>query len=415
MRKPNQIPDWAPQNPAKWPAGCTPYRDGWIRWYKGKSRHVCGKKTPVSEVEDCWIAIKVRIDSEAMPATIKLPPAAKTYRAVMSEFMAIQRARIGAEKRPIEPRTFHNYEVELNRFGNFIHQGEKVADTEFRVIGPHHLTAFAGEFVKWKASGFDSVVSRVGALFRWAVEMEYIERFRPGPEFRRPEKRDIRSQRIERTKSFTAAEVAAAYIAANHTMRCWIALGICAAFNNADIAHFNTEVYDPDTGLIDFRRRKKGKVRRVVPLPVDVRKMLADYDRPAPADPAWRKLVFISEEGNPYSRSTGVDYKPTDTISRLTSRLLDDADVTVKGDGRNFSGFRTTHYNLAPTDKWNLERTIVMGRAQGSIDLDHYLEKVGIDELRHYVSYVWSLVKTEIGALSILRKGPMNPGKPASA
>src|SRR5581483_11109203 len=132
--------------------------------------------TPPEKIDDRWAARTKEVDAAAVAG----PPA--NYRDVLGEYLAIQKARIGAAKRPIADRTYHNYALILNAFGNFVVDGQKIADTPLADIGPRHFTAYAATFATWKASGFDSVVSRVSSLFRWAVEMEYIDRFRPGPE-----------------------------------------------------------------------------------------------------------------------------------------------------------------------------------------------------------------------------------------
>jgi integrase len=208
--------------------------------------------------------------------------------------------------------------------------------------------------------------------------------------FRRPAKSELRSERIERTKSLTVDQISDAFNAANHVGKCWIALGICGAFNNSDVANFSPVVYDAATGIIDYRRRKTGKIRRVIPLPPDVMKLLADYVRPEPANPDCEQYFFLTRSGLPYHKTGVGDFKPSDSISRLTARLF----RSIKIEGKNFSGLRTSHYNLAPTDRWERERKIVMGRSLGTIDLDSYLEEVGVKELRHYVQFIWNQIST---------------------
>ena len=399
-RRQENFPDWwlqldiSDRQREKIRAKFTLHRDGYSIWYRGGKRVFCGKATPPGEVEDRWEARRKEIDQklDKAPPPFALP---NLYRQVLSEFLIVQRARVNAPRNAIAERTYHNYVKALNDFGNFTHDGAKIADTPIRAIGPAHFGAYAATFATWKASGFDSIVTRVGSLFRWAVEMEYIDRYRPGPQFQRPDKGEIRSQRIDLTKSYTVDEVAKLYDAASHTVRCWIALGICAAFNNADIGNLPRSLIDLDTGVIDFRRRKTGKVRRVIPLPPDVVTLLKWYKRPDPIETEWDDLFFVTEYGNPYtrSRSKGGGFNPSNTVSRMFARLLEDTGVSTEGDGRNFSGLRTTHYNLAGKG-WDHERMLVMGHAHGRIDLDHYLEEVGVERLREYVQHVWNQIKT---------------------
>jgi integrase len=388
---------WA-QNQSKWPADCTPHPDGWTRWYKGKARWVCGKRVPLDEVEDRWIAVKQKVDAEenGQSAPVVAGTVHRTYREVLTEFLGLQKSRIGAARKPLAERSYFNYVTELNKLGNFVVGGRRIADMDIRQIGPTELTAYAAT-VKWKASGFDSVVSRVGALFRWAIQMEYLDRFRPGPEFVRPAKGELRSDRIELEKCYTAEELAKLYDRGNDTLKAWIALGCCAAFNNADIANLTYDVIDLSTGIIDFRRRKTGKIRRVIPLPVDVVALLRRCQRPSPTAPDATRLFFITRSGNPYTRqcSSSGKFVPTDSISRMFAKLIDAAGIETDR-GQNFSGIRTTFRNLAPRGGYDTEREIIMGHAQGSIDYDSYLEDVGMDRLRFVVDHVWGKVKAEV-------------------
>lgn len=391
---------WAPSKRSRWPAGCTATRAGWVRYYLGKTRFVCSRSIPLNEVEDKWIEVKQDIDKARNIVEIVVKHAIFDYRTAMDFFLESLKLRVGAAHKKIEQRTYQNYVAELNRFGNFICDGAdlKIADMALNLIGEVELSEYAGSLRHWKASGFDSVVCRVGAFFDWCVGKKYITAWSPGPDFVRPAKQEIRDQRIDRTRSFTPKQVAKAFVAGNNTVKCWIALGICAAFINSDVAHVTRTVTDLKDGIIDFRRRKFGKVRRVIPLPPDVVDLLKAYVRPDPKDAGDEDLFFLSQYGLPFSRTIGCG--PSCSISAIFGRLLDDHAIREKADGKNFAGLRTTFYNLAPRNtEYEVERKIIMGRAQGTIDLDSYLEDVGLDRLRHVVNHVWGQIKTEIDLL----------------
>jgi integrase len=353
---------------------------GWVRTYKGRTVWCGGKNATPQQIEDTFAAKRKAIDADE-----KLPPVAAplVYRELLSKFIAACEDRVATRK--MAKRTLHNYVTDLNAFGLHIGGSTPIAD-----IGPEQFGAYAKNFHGWKASGIDSVVCRVGALFRWAVEMEYIDRYRPGPQFQRPAKSEIRDQRIDLSKSFTPEEVAKLYAAANPVMRCWVGLGVACAFNNSEVAHLERSVVDLESGCIDFRRRKTGKVRRVCPLPDAILADLKAYRRPEPVHADDAGLFFVSEYGNPYSGTRHRDGKPSDTMSRLFRELMIAAKVEHRA-RRGFSGLRTTFFNLCPRDS-ELERKIIMGRAQGTIDLDHYLEDVGLERLKHVVGHVWGLV-----------------------
>lgn len=407
-RKQTTFPQWwhdadiSPRVREKLTTLFTIHRDGYVRWYRSQPRFVCGKRTDPEHVEQQWAAKRDEIDKALAN---ELPPGVHTYRTALSEFLETLKARIGAPKKPMAERTYHNYVITLNEFGAFKVVGVKIADMNIRDIGPVQFSAYAVKFRKWKPSGFDSVVCLIAAFFRWCVQMEYIDRYRPGPEFIRPSRQELRDARIGLSKSFAPREVATLYVDANHTVKCWIALGVCAAFINSDIANVTRAVMGAAEGVIDYRRRKRGKIRRVIPLPKDVQKLLKGYIRPEPTDQRWADLFFITEDGNPYAvtmNKAGAS-KPSNTVSRLFDRLCRDAGIKTMG--RNFTGLRTTFFNLAPRGEWDLERKIIMGRAQGTIDLESYLEDVGLDRLRHVVNHVWSLITAEIKTLNTERQG----------
>jgi integrase len=141
----------------------------------------------------------------------------------------------------------------------------------------------------------------------------------------------------------------------------------------------------------------------VIPLPPSVVDILRGYVRPA-ANPI-DDLFFLTVCGNPYAQSESRDgtFKPSNTISRLFRELMENAGLSV-GDGRNFSGLRTSFYNLAPRSGYDVERSIIMGHARGTIELDSYLEDVGCDRLAHVVNHVWGQVQMEIDKLNSERR-----------
>jgi hypothetical protein len=105
-------------------------RDGYVLWYAGKTRRAAPKSLPPAEVDAAW---------EGRPAS--------------------------AARNRLAERSYHNLVYELNRFGEFEHRGRKVADMPLADIGPPVFSGYARKLGAWKASGFDSVVSRVSGPF----------------------------------------------------------------------------------------------------------------------------------------------------------------------------------------------------------------------------------------------------------
>lgn len=373
--------DWPPDKDV-WPEGFSAHRDGWVKWYKGSSRHVCGKRTPIDKIPEIWFqVVKPRIDRE-LPIVIHASTE-KTYREVLSEFLDACEHRVKTGKpRPMSERTLWNYIDQLNDFGLFVGASRPFRETNRAEI----FTSYGKRFGDWKTSGFDSVVSRVGALYRWAAKMDYIDRWRPGPEFQRPAKGEIRSERIELTKSYTPAEIAKILTKASPVVQMWCWLGILCGFIQSDIANLRRRHLDVAERMIDYRRRKKGKIRRLCPLPDALFKQLhallvddGDEDR----------LVFVTKAGDAFNR-IGPE-GPIDSISRLWRKACVAAGVT----NYKFTGLRTANFNLMPLG-YDTESKIIRGRAKGTIDEDHYREAVDLARLRFCVEHIYALINSAL-------------------
>lgn len=369
--------------------GCTVQGRGLYRWYKGKTRWVCPYTEDVEAVENAWTAVRKQIDAgeNARPACLS------TLRELISSFVtAAERRVLTGKPKPLSPRMLHNYVVDLNQFGKIVGGGVKVAD-----IGPPHFASYVAKIAHMKSSGFDSKIAHVMSMFQFAVRNEYIDRVRYGDAFSRPGKQAIRDERIVKTFSYTVAEVAKLLNASTGTMRVMLYLGMAGALNNSEIAWLERSCVDLDAGTVDFRRRKSGRVRRVIPLPVEVVELLRGYQRPDPLEPVHDDLFFLTTAGKPYVRMT--ENAQANTISVLFRDLAIACGLKskVKGssDGRGFKGLRTTWTNLAPPG-YREEVEIITGHARGTMLLDHYLESVGLDRLRHVSAYVWNQISTSL-------------------
>jgi hypothetical protein len=186
---------WPPSRD-DWFPGFSAHRDGWVRSYLGQTLFCGGRTATRDEVEATYQEKKKAVDEGAA-----LLRRERTYRQVLGEFLTVCEARVRTGKpRRMRPRTLHNYDVLLNQFGE--HVGGSTAFSQTN--NPAVFSDFARRFGDWKSSGFDSVVTRIGALYNWAVEMEYIDRYRPGPQFQRPDKQELRDERLDLSKSFGA-------------------------------------------------------------------------------------------------------------------------------------------------------------------------------------------------------------------
>ncbi|MCL2647202.1 MAG: hypothetical protein FWD61_09380 [Phycisphaerales bacterium] len=377
---------------------------GWVRWYCGKTRYVCSKTTPFDEVEKRWIELRQEIDGEQITigrdGKVTLADAASRF------LLAMQRRIDYGRPKPLSPYTFRDYVNTLELLRKAWGKSFDVASA-----GPANFSELAQLFDNRSPFTFSRTVAYVKAFFNWIYESDIIPHMpRFGPDFVKPDAQSQRDRRLSIVKSFTQKELWALWRASRGVEKCWVALGINCAFDNSDIATLTREAVDLKAGVIDFRRRKKGKVRRVIPLHPRTLRLLRAYRRPGPASSKYADYFFLDKSGLPFVRVAPRKINPsktceTDKIAKSFARLLSFAGIRPpttnvktatgnyrvvypKGDGRGFRSLRTTFANLVPPG-YSDERAIIMGHAKGSVLLDNYLESVGMERLRKVVDAVW--------------------------
>ncbi len=383
---------WIPRKlPKNWPY--TAHRDGWTRWYKGRTVFVCGKGTPLEQVEDCWITKKQAVDEGS-----KVIASGLTIKLLCSQFMARQRRRMDTGRpTPLSARTFADYTRTLKEFAT--HVG---VDKPCDHLGASDFESYARTFDGKAASSLARSVAYTKALFNWAAASGVMDRVAFGPDFKAPSAAVIRDQRIGKTKSYTAEEIRALWRHARREERLWMALGINGAMDNSDVSTLTWDLINWETGVIDFRRRKVGKVRRVIPLVPRVLRMLNEHR----AAHSTGERIFSTPNGYALVRinTTGSAMKPIDFIALRWTRLMQRAGLRPKPtrdgsgerkttwvastDRRGFRSLRTTAANVFPAG-YGDERNIVMGHSHGNTFLDNYLERLGVERIREAVSAVW--------------------------
>src|SRR5690606_11930503 len=129
-------------------------------------------------------------------------------------------------------------------------------------------------------------------------------------------------------KSLTPEQLQKLILDARPDERLWILLALNAALDNADIANLTWDVIDLDAGLLDYRRRKRGKVQRIVPVRPDVVELLREHRAPPAASLEDNQdLVFRTPTGLKLQRfvtSAGGKKNPIDYIAMRTVRLMID-------------------------------------------------------------------------------------------
>lgn len=375
---------------------------------------MCGKNTAPDAVHAAWDARKKEIDSgEASKAT--RARASHTIRLAAGEFYAWLDARVETgQPKPLRPATRADYVRYLTAFGRAVGADRLLVD-----IAPTDFSAHAKTFSGRAPSDLARAVAYTSAFFRWCVDeglMPIMPQF--GTYFRKPPQQTHRDRRIQQTKAYTPEEIQALWAKANDTEKLWIGLGLNGALDNADLSEFTKEIIDG--GRLDYRRRKVGLARRVIPLRPEVLKLLGKYVRPAPASKADANRFFLTPNGHPLQREKPSAKRPgmsshLDSVAQIWQRLLVKADIrkrpkeiTASGtnktrrrrvkfagdaDRRGFRSLRTTFANYCPPG-YGEERAIIMGHLHGGVLVENYLEKLGETRLRELVNHVWVSVFT---------------------
>ncbi len=265
---------------------------------------------------------------------------------------------------------------------------------------------------RYAPSTIARTVAYVRAFFCFCIGEGLMERSPAyGVYFVRPPAADLDDQRIRADKRYNPEELRRLWSHAGHLERAWMALGLNGGLDNADLANLPMPerggVLDLEAGVLDYRRRKAGRVRRVIPLRPLAVLLIRHYlkrHRPQPADPQVADRLFLTPTGLPLQRPGGIDYLAMrwDRLMRRAGlrsplprrrRAVDpDRQRQYKAvgstSGRGFRSLRTTMANAAPRG-WRDELELLMGHRGQGVLVRNYLEKVGIEQLRELVELIW--------------------------
>jgi integrase len=424
---------WPPEIPHRLKNALTPFTptvNGWVRWYRGDSRHVCGKSTPLELVEDRWREKKAEVDAELDGEAKRIRNGVTVEGGAAAYYGWLDHRVATGQPKPLEPTTAADYKRTINHFGKCVGP-----DTPMDDLAQPHFTAFAKMFDGQAPSTLARNVANVHAYLQFCVDEGFLKKMPAlGRYFVKPNRQHRRDHRMSRVKAYTPDEIRTLVEHATTEERAWIGLGLCS-LDNSDLAHLTHDVVDRKAGVIDYRRRKTGKVRRVIPIPEKAWKWLDAYARvrPEPADSAHADLVFLTPTGLPLqrvkpSKRTGME-NPIDYVAMRWVRLLIRAGLREKmpsrrrkadrelprrkkgeggGDNRGFRGLRTTFSNYAPPG-FRDEVEIIMGHANGTVLVEDYIEDYGVDRLlersREVLAEVWKV------ALSASGRGGEAPGR----
>lgn len=382
------------------------HRDGWAKWYKGQTRIITIKSIDRGAVRDAWDERRKRIDEQLARLNVGGVQTIRSAASLYYEWLD-RRVATGLPD-PMAPATAADYKRQINSFGRAIGP-----ETRLRDIGPQQFKTFADTLAGSTPTTFARLVAYVQAFFQWCKDEGHVSDVpQYGRYFVKPKQQEHRDVRIGQAKSYTTAQLRLLWFHADFEEKVWMAWGLCGALDNSDIAHLTTDVLDRSAGTIDYRRRKRGKVRRVIPLPPIAWELLDLYRRPEPKSPDWSDRVFLTPTGLPLQRLVpsprGIE-NPIDYVAMCWTRLMIRAGlkqpiprlhrmvkpprerrIKARGSpaGQGFRALRTTFANLAPAG-YRDEIEVILGHAHGTVLLDSYLEEHGVERLRECVNHVW--------------------------
>jgi integrase len=171
--------------------------------------------------------------------------------------------------------------------------------------------------------------------------------------------------------------------AAGPNLKAMILLGANGALGNTDLALLPFSAVNLKTGWLTYPRRKTGIERRIPLWPETVKAIQAATEqRPVPADPAHKELVFIGPSGKSYLSGNG--YR----VAGVFVRALDTAKVKPK---RGFYCIRHTFQTIGEGAHDLAAVRSLMGHAPPAGDMSSiYRERIDDSRLVAVTNHVRS-------------------------
>jgi integrase len=236
-------------------------------------------------------------------------------------------------------------------------------------------------------------VRRLKAVFDWAHREGLIAAIpKYGTEFQAAPVRVVRLAKSQRgALLFSATELRTLIAATDTQLRAMIYLATNCALLPVDIARLEFEEIDPDFAWLRQARHKTGVDRLAAMWPETAEALRAAiHERPKPAGPEYRELVFLTETGLPVVRSITPAKAARDpraalnanNISRPTRDFQElQKDCGVYRHGRGFNALRHGFLTIAEAGRDFPAVAKVMGHSVPGVS-SHYREHIGDDRIK---------------------------------
>jgi integrase len=303
---------------------------------------------------------------------------AATVKGVVNAFLNSKQEKV--ESGEMAPRTWRDYKAACDAVVKQFGKGRLVED-----LRPDDFARLRAALAKRLGpASLGVVMTIIKMIFAHAYNAELLDRpVRYGNAFDRPSKKTLRLHRAAQgVKLFSVAEVRRMLDAAGQPLRSMLLLGINAGMGNADIARLPFLALDLDGGWLNFPRGKTGINRRCPLWPETVQALReAIAARPAPRDPEFAGLVYITERGDTWFRDVG-----SSPLNRAVAKLLRRLGIN----GRKGLGFYTLrHVFRTVADEAHDQPACdhLMGHHDPSM-ADHYRERISDARLRTVADHV---------------------------
>lgn len=370
-----------PKRPKDFPL--TPRGDGrWCKKVKGKMHYFIGT---ADEALNEWLRVKDDILAGRTPR--EKDDNGYSLKDLANDFLNAKLPKLANGE--LSAHTFSDYQRTCAKLIKQFGGSRRVDD-----LRPDDFEKFRHSLGKnFSATTLSNEINRTRIILKYASDQQKIGR--PvvyGQSFAKPAARTLRKARNEAgPKLFEADELRRIIKEADPWLRAMVLLGINGGLGNTDIANLPQSAIAAE-GWLNYPRPKT-EIRRRIPLWKETREAItkAIETRPEPKDNRDANLVFITVQGNRWTRmkpskTNPKQYVSVNTLGARFGALL----KRLKINGRKGLGFYTlrhTFETIAGESKDQVAVDAVMGHVDSSMAAV-YRERISDDRLRDVTEHV---------------------------
>lgn len=384
--------DWPPKLPKGFPLTLAPR--GYMARVGGKSRWICGKKTPTDALKIYYrmsLEAANAVDAEVMPPPKAQAPDKATMFLILNRWILFRRK--DCEEGKIKPHTFGEYVLSAKRIQKVV--GHYLCND----FAPEHTEALHRRLLKAHTPRFAALAirhlrdcCRYAAERRWCRPVLYGEKIvaklvaRPAVEMKWRLYTPAEVQRILAENAKGLTEKRGGTLEQHRQFHAMLYLALNGGYGSQELADLLKTDVDMGRGVIEAKRKKTG-IMHTVPLWPETIEALAPVLAQRPAD----ALLFRTQMGNPwcYQKPKIKGGKIVGTISNdNTADRFNDLVRTLglKIEGSGF--YKLRHLSMTTADAaGDLHATFALYGHALSGQKQNYV-RIGEDRLRKVTEFV---------------------------